>query len=122
MAAWINIIPEKSQENFVFVVEAKGTMAHLGSLTEFASRMPLTHPSPNNIVHNPDLNDEFLFFFSVGSDSTIRVSKANLEFFASLSQEFGDANLYISLLGDFDSDFNVSSFIIRRRLIFLVTT
>jgi hypothetical protein len=42
---------------------------------------------------------------SLGSGSTIRVTKANLECFLSLSREFGNSALYILLLEHFGSDF-----------------
>jgi hypothetical protein len=42
---------------------------------------------------------------SLGSGSTIPITKANLDFFLSSSRELGNSNLYILLLEHFDSDF-----------------
>jgi hypothetical protein len=42
---------------------------------------------------------------SLGSGSTIPVTEVNFDLFLSLSGEFGNSNLYISLLEHFDNDF-----------------
>jgi hypothetical protein len=41
----------------------------------------------------------------LGSGSTVPVTQANLDSFLALSGEFGNVNLYISLMEHFDSDF-----------------
>jgi hypothetical protein len=56
------------------------------------------------VVQNRYSNDEFQLFLTLGSGSTIRVTQANLEFFLSLSREFGNSTLYISLMEHFDND------------------
>jgi hypothetical protein len=47
------------------------------------------------IVQNPDSNEEFHLFLSLGSCSIIPVTKANRDFFISLSRELANSNLYI---------------------------
>jgi hypothetical protein len=79
-------------------------------MAEFVSpRVCLSHfvdPSiAEYIVEAQDSKDEFHLFLSLGSGSTIAVTQANLNFFLSLSREFGNSNLYMSLLEYFESDF-----------------
>jgi hypothetical protein len=71
------------------------------------------------VVETPDLNRQFNLFISLGSRTTIPVTKANPAFLASLSREFGNLDLYISLLEYFNNDLYVLKSVIRRS-IFLV--
>jgi hypothetical protein len=117
-----NIITNKIQENFEFVVGGQRSKCP-GILAEFLSpRLCLSRsvdPSISEYVApNRYSNDEFQLFLSLGSGSTIRVTKANLEFFLSLSREFGNSTLDISLM-------TVTVYVtssVSRPLIFLVTT
>jgi hypothetical protein len=104
-----NIVVDKIQENFEFVVGVERYKC-APIIAEFLSpRICLSHsvdPSiAEFIVQNPDFNDEFKLFLSLGSGSTIRVTKANRDFFVSLSREFGNSTLYISLLEHFEINF-----------------
>jgi hypothetical protein len=108
-AAIKNIIIGKIQEDFEFVVGGQGYKCPR-IIAEFLSpRVSLSHwldPSiAEYVVSTPDSNDEFKLFLSLASCSTIPVSKANLDFFLSLSRELGNSDLYISLMKHFDSDF-----------------
>jgi hypothetical protein len=108
-AAMKNIILDKIGEDFVFVVEGKGYKCP-SFIAEFLStRVSLCHsidPSITDyIVETPDSNDQFKLFMSLGSGSAIPVTRANLDFFLSLSREFGNANLYVLLMEHFDRGF-----------------
>jgi hypothetical protein len=104
-----DIVVDKIQEDFEFVVGGERYKC-APIIAEFLSpRVGRSHsvdPSiAEFIVQKPDSNDEFRLFISLGSGSTIPVTKANLDFFLSLSQEFDNSTLYISLLEHFDIDF-----------------
>jgi hypothetical protein len=104
-----NIVIGKIQEGFEFFVGGRKHGCPC-LLSEFLSpRICLSHsvdPSISEyVVQNRYSNDEFQLFMSLGSGSTIRVTKANLELFLCLSREFGNSDLYISLLEHFDNDF-----------------
>jgi hypothetical protein len=58
-----------------------------------SSRVCLSHSVDPSIaeyfVETSDFNDEFQFFMSLGSGSTIRVTKANVDFFCLFVTEIG---------------------------------
>jgi hypothetical protein len=108
-AAIKNVGLDTIEEDFEFVVGGKGYKCPR-ILAEFLSpRVCVSHsvdPSiAEYIVENPDLNDQFKLFMSLGSGSLISVTKANLDFFLSLCREFGHSHLYVSLMEHFDSGF-----------------
>jgi hypothetical protein len=100
-----NIVINQIQENFEFVVGISGYKSPY-IIAEFVSRrVSLSHfvdPYIAEYVYSPS---EFKLFMSLDSVSTIPVSKAHLGFFLFLSKEFGNSNLYVSLLEHFDRDF-----------------
>jgi hypothetical protein len=97
------------QENFVFIVGGQRHKCPRILAEILSPRLSLFHsvdPSITEyVVQNQDLNGEFHLFMSLGSGSTIRVTTANLEFFLSLSREFGNSTLFISFMEHFGSDF-----------------
>jgi hypothetical protein len=104
-----SIVIDKIQADFEFVV---GDQAYKCSriLAECLSpRICLSHsvdPSiAEYVVETRDFNDKFRLFLSLGSGSTIRVTQANFDFLLSLSREFGNPNLYISLMKHFNGEF-----------------
>jgi hypothetical protein len=108
-AAIQNIVTDKIEEDFTFFVG--GQKYNCPSImAEFLSaRVCLSHsvdPSmAEYFVETSDFNDEFQLFLSLGSGSTIRVTKANLNFFVCLSRELGHSDFYISLMEHFDDHF-----------------
>jgi hypothetical protein len=79
-------------------------------LAEFLSpRVCLSHSIDQSIaeyvVEASNSNDQFKLFLSLGSGSTIPITKANLDFFLCLSREFGNSSVHDSLLEHFDSPF-----------------
>jgi hypothetical protein len=56
-------------------------------------------------VEASDSNDQFKLFISLGSGSTISITKANLDFFVCLSREFGNSSVHNSLLEHFGGPF-----------------
>jgi hypothetical protein len=103
-----NILIDKIQEDFEFVVgDQRYKLPHI--FAEFLSRrVYLSHsvdPSiAEYVIETRDFNSEFKLFLSLGSGSTIRVTQTNLDSFLSLSREFDNSNLYISLMEHFNSD------------------
>jgi hypothetical protein len=108
-AAMTNIVLDKIEENFVLVVGSQEYECPCIVAEFLSSRVCISHavdPSiAEYIVQNPDSNGKFTLFLSLGSGSTIPVAQANLDFFLSLAREFGNSNLYISLMEHFGSDF-----------------
>jgi hypothetical protein len=108
-AAIKNIVLNQIQEEFEFVVGGQRYRCpHF--IAEFLSpRVCISHsvdPSiAEYVVEASDSNDQFRLFLTLGSRSTIRVTKANLNFFLSFSREFRNSNLYVSLLKHFYSHF-----------------
>jgi hypothetical protein len=111
-AAIQNIVTDQIQEDFEFVVGGQEYKCSRIIAEFLSSRVRVSHSVDPSIaeyfVETSDSNDEFKLFMSLGSGSTIRVTKANLDFFASLSREFHNSNLYISLMEHFDDHFIVS--------------
>jgi hypothetical protein len=108
-AAIMNIVIDDIQEDFVFVVGGQSYKCPRVRAEFLSPRLCLSHsvdPSITEYVdQNSDFNDEFRLFLSLGSGSIIRVPKVRVDFFLSLSREFGNSDLYLSLLGHFDRDF-----------------
>jgi hypothetical protein len=108
-AAMKNIVIDTIQENFEFVVGGEGYKCARVMADFLSPRVSLSHSVDSSIaeyiVQIPDSNDRFKMFLSLGSGSTIPVTKVSLEFFLSLSREFGNSHLYSSLLEHFDNDF-----------------
>jgi hypothetical protein len=104
-----NIVIDKIQENFEFVVGGEGYTCPRIISEVLSPRASLSHSVDSSIaeyvVETPDPNNEFQLFLSLGSGSTIRATQANLEVLLSLSREFRNSNLYISLLEHFDIHF-----------------
>jgi hypothetical protein len=108
-AAIENIVIDTIQDDFAFVVGSQSYNCPR-ILAEFLSpRVYLSHsvdPSiAEYVVENQNSGGEFELFLSLGLDSTISITEANVDFFLSLSREFGNSNLYISLLEHFESGF-----------------
>jgi hypothetical protein len=95
-AAMKNIIIGNIQEDFDFLVGGQ-VYKCLRILAAFLSpRICLSHSVDPSIaeyfLETSDLNDQFQLFLLLGLGSTILLTKANLEFFLSLSRELGNSN------------------------------
>jgi hypothetical protein len=104
-----NVILTQIQKDFEFIVGGQ-RYNYPRILADFLStRVCLSHFVDAWIaeyfIETSDLNDHFKLFISLGSGSIIRVTKANLDFFLSFSREFGNSDLYTSLLEHFEGDF-----------------
>jgi hypothetical protein len=104
-----NVVVDKTQDEFVFVIDSEMYKCPCVIAQFLSARICLSHsvdPSiAEYIVQNPGSNDEFNLFMSLGSGSTIPVAEANRDFFLSLSREFGNSNLYISVMDQFRLNF-----------------
>jgi hypothetical protein len=104
-----NIPIAKIQEDFEFVVGDQGYKCSRILDECLSPRICLAHSVDPSIaeyfVETRDFNAEFQLFLSLGTGSTIQLTQANFRFFLSLSREFGNSNLCISLMKHFDDDF-----------------
>jgi hypothetical protein len=108
-AAIKNIVVDQIQEDFEFVVAGERYKC-ARILAEFLSpRVCLSHSVDQSIaeyeLEASDSNDQFKLFLSLGSGSTIAITKANLDFFVCLSREFGNSSVHTSLFEHFESRF-----------------
>jgi hypothetical protein len=103
-----NIILGRIQEDFEFVVAGQRYKCPRIVAELLSPRVCLSHAVDQSIaeyfVEASDSSDQFDLFMSLGSGSTISVTKANVDFFLCLSREFGNSNVHISLLEHFASD------------------
>jgi hypothetical protein len=104
-----DILIDKIQDDFEFVVGGQRYKCPRFLATFLSPRICLSHfvdPSiAEYVVETSSTNDEFHLFMTLGSGSTIRVTPANFLFLLSLSREFGNSDLHISILEHFDNDF-----------------
>jgi hypothetical protein len=84
-AAIKNMVVDQIQEDFEFVVGYHGYKCPRILAELLSPRICLSHSVDQSIaeyfVEASDLNDQFKLFISLGSGSTISITKPNLDFF-----------------------------------------
>jgi hypothetical protein len=108
-AAIKNITIDNIQDTFEFVVGGQEYQCPRVLAGFLSPRVCLYHSVDPSITEyvakTPDFNGEFHSVISLGSGSAIPITRANRDFFLSLSREFGRSDLYISVMEHFDRNF-----------------
>jgi hypothetical protein len=104
-----NMVLAQIQEDFEFVVGCHRYQLPRIMAEILSSRVCLSHSVDPSIaeyaLETSDFNDQFRFLMPLGSGSTVRVTKGNLDPFLPFRREFGNSAFYVSLLEHFDSHF-----------------